>query len=90
MNCNTEIHDELINIGESMCPYCCELLIKGDTSTNLCCETQHIENLNGIRTCISCGQVDNYTTENEFINYSVNIRSKRNQYIVAIIMLKMF
>ena len=73
MICNTEIHDELINIGESMCPYCFELLMKGDTSPDLCCGTQQIENLNGIGTCISCGQVDNYTTENEFIDYSVNI-----------------
>ena len=73
MICNTEIHDELINIGESICPYCFELLIKGDTSLNLCCESQQIENLNGIFTCISCGQVDNYDTQNDFVDYSVNI-----------------
>ena len=31
MICNTQIHDELMNIGQSACPFCGLLLVKGDT-----------------------------------------------------------
>ena len=55
--CSKTIHDELIDIEESECPYCNELLIKGDTSSGLCCDNERIEDIDGMQVCISCGLV---------------------------------
>ena len=55
MYCDPGIHDELIILEESTCPYCDQLLIEGDKATDSCCDEQCIENLNGIQTCLHCG-----------------------------------
>ena len=53
--CDSNIHDELKNIKESVCPFCEQLLVEGDKATDLCCNNQDIEHIEGIRTCINCG-----------------------------------
>ena len=71
--CDKNIHDGLIDMNQSICPYCSQLLIKGNTESKPCCNDQRIESLNGINTCVECGEVDSYTTENDFIDFHANI-----------------
>ena len=79
--CDQELHNEFIAVGQDTCAFCFELLIKGNQITNSYCNDQQIENINGINTCISCGQVDNYITENDFVNYYENLQKIRKKSI---------
>ena len=71
--CDSSIHDELINLEQSTCPFCDQLLMKCDKSPDSCCNEQNIENLNGFNTCLNCGLVDGYTTDNEYIDFYANL-----------------
>ena len=73
MCCDHKIHDELINLEQSICIYCNQLLIEGDKATDLCCNKPNIENLNGLNTCVSCGIVNGYITDNEYIDLYTNL-----------------
>ena len=80
--CDSNIHDELINLEQSTCPFCDQLLMEGDKATNSCCNEQNIENLNGLNTCMNCGVVDGYTTDNEYIDFYANLHkiNKKSVY----------
>ena len=82
MCCNPEIHDELKNIEVFICPFCDQLLMEGDKATDSCCNEQDIENLNGINTCMNCGSVHSYTTDNEYIDFYANLHkiNKKSVY----------
>ena len=60
MDCNSQIHDELKNMGESTCPFCEQLIEEVNKVVETCCE-----NINCINTCVNCGLVygDVYVTE---------------------------
>ena len=81
--CDSNIHDELINLEQSTCPFCDQLLMEGDKATDSCCNEQNIENLNGSNTCMNCGSVHFYTTDNEYIDFYANLHKikKKSQYI---------
>ena len=80
--CNKNIHDELIDIGESECPYCCnELLIKGDTSSDPCCDNEQIVNIDGIRVCVDCGIVHTFISKDDYIDFYENIYRIRRKSI---------
>ena len=71
--CDIGIHNELIDMDESMCPYCDALLIQGNISVDSCCNNQNIENMDGMNICKSCGLVDSCTIGNEYIDFQVNL-----------------
>ena len=73
--CDSNVHDELMNLEQSICPFCDQLLMEGDkTTTDLCCNKQNIENLNSFNTCVNCGAVHGYnTTDNEYIDFYANL-----------------
>ena len=71
--CDSNIHDELKNIKESICPFCEQLLVEGDKAVDLCCNNQDIEHINGINVCLNCGLVHCYDNVNEYIDFYDNI-----------------
>ena len=73
MCCNYQIHDELKNIEESICPFCDQLLVEGDKVTGSCCSKQDIENKTGINVCLNCGSVHGYDNVNEYIDFYENM-----------------
>ena len=80
--CDTNIHYDLIDIDESECPYCHELLIKGNTSPSFCCEEQHIDEVSGIHVCRNCGSVHGYISEPDYIDFYLNVyRIRRLAFI---------
>ena len=77
MNCDMELHEGLIELGDVVCPFCKrtledekpqERLAKFD----LCCDYQDIINDNGMIVCRSCGIVQGYGTAREFIDFYEN------------------
>ena len=73
MNCNKVIHEEIIRMGEVMCPFCNKELVESKTrSSNKCCSKQEIINDNGMRVCRRCGQVYGYDTVKEYVDFHQN------------------
>ena len=83
MNCDMELHEGLIELGDVVCPFCKRTLEDEkprDRSVKyyLCCDCQDIINDNGKIVCRSCGVVQGYKTAREYINFYENIhRMKR-------------
>ena len=75
MVCDEGIHDQFIKLGEGVCHFCDEVLIKGSKiDVYTCCDNQNIENVNSFNTCLSCGEVLGYTTfANDYIDFHENI-----------------
>ena len=83
MNCDMELHEGLIELGDVVCPFCKRTLEDEkprDRSVKyyLCCDCQDIINDNGMIVCRSCGIVQGYKTAREYVNFYENIhRMKR-------------
>ena len=79
MNCNKDIHDELINCGEISCPFCDQELEDYDEKPkdNECCCNQDIVDDQGMRVCRSCGVVQGYNYVKEYVDFYEN----RHRYI---------
>ena len=62
MSCNLILHDEFLNMGEIICPFCDKKLTTLPNTVDPCCSEQ---DMNGKNTCINCGVVnsDIYVTE---------------------------
>ena len=58
MTCNLQIHTDLISIEEDICPYCDQLLIKGDTLVELCCQTPDLDTNDAKTVCFNCGTIE--------------------------------
>ena len=43
MDCNSQIHDELKNMGQSKCPFCDRLLVEFHKVVESCCSEQDME-----------------------------------------------
>ena len=81
MDCNSQIHDELKNMGESSCPSCDKLFVEVDEAIELCCSEQDMGNINGMNVCINCGLVDGYVYVDEYINFHENMYRIRRKSI---------
>ena len=57
MSCNSQIHNELINMNEDICPFCNQLLIEDNKDDELCCSKPNLGNKNGMNVCLHCGLV---------------------------------
>ena len=81
MSCNSQIHDELKNMGESSCPFCDQLLVEVDKVVEPCCSEQDMENINGMNVCLNCGSVRGYVYANERIDFYENMHRIRRKSV---------
>ena len=78
MNCNIDMHDELINCGEISCPFCDKNLDSNEKPKDRlvkyysCCDCQDIINDNGMLVCQICGVVQGYNFVKEYVNFYEN------------------
>ena len=85
MNCNIELHESLIELGDIVCPFCDQNLEDSDekpqdrlAKSDLYCDCQDIINNSGMVVCRSCGIVQGYETAREYVNFYKNkYRMKR-------------
>ena len=81
MNCNSKIHNELKNMGESTCPFCEQLTEEVDKVVELCCDEQELENIDGMNTCINCGSVHGCDYVTEYFNFYDNMHRIRHKSV---------
>ena len=77
MYCNYQIHEELKNMMEPMCPFCDERLMEVKKVVDICC----IENVNGMNVCINCGLVHGYDYVTEYFNFYDNMHRIRRKSV---------
>ena len=73
MDCNSQIHDELKNMGESTCPFCEQLIEEVNKVVETCCDEQELENINCTNTCVNCGLVHGDVYIIGYINFYANM-----------------
>ena len=81
MSCNSQIHDELKNMGESTCPFCDQLLVEVDEVVESCCSEKNMETINGMNTCVNCGLVHGYDYVPEYFNFYENMHKIRQKSV---------
>ena len=81
MNCNDQIHKDLKEIEESICPFCDELLIKGEEAVETCCDEPEFGTINGQNVCLKCGKVDGYVLVSEYIDFYENMYKFRKKSV---------
>ena len=74
MNCNPEIHDEMITMEyvKGNCTFCDQQLQEIIIKQYPCCYKQSTITDNGVSICQSCGTVNGYQTAKEYINFYKN------------------
>ena len=79
MNCDMELHEGLIELGDVVCPFCKRTLEDLDEKPrdrsvkyDLCCDCQDIINNDRMIVCRSCGIVQGYKTAREYVNFYEN------------------
>ena len=81
MNCNTDIHNELIEMGEYCCPLCNLQLMEVDIKHQECCQRQDVINDNYEIVCRNCGIVQGYQPMKEFIDFHKNKHRLRRKSV---------
>ena len=81
MSCDSQIHDELKNMGESICPFCEQLTGEVDKVVESCCDEQDTETVDGMNVCINCGSVHGYDYATEYFNFYDNMHKKRQKSV---------
>ena len=69
MNCNLEIHNEMITTDYIECPFCDQQLQLPSINNDSCCDKQDVIDNNGTNVCQSCGTVDSYCIAKEYIDF---------------------
>ena len=70
MSCK-ELHEELINMEEVICPFCDKQISKQSKKTDQCCDQPEIVKDNTI-VCKKCGTVQGYTPLIEYVDFYQN------------------
>ena len=81
MCCNSEIHDELKILKESICPFCDNILIEGDKMVDPCCSKPNVGNNNGMNVCLHCGLVHGCEYVIGYIDFNENMYKIRRKSI---------
>ena len=72
MRCNNEIHNELISMSYSMCPFCdCKIQDLSPIDI-LCCENQKMINDGEKNVCLNCGINECYNSVSEYVSFHEN------------------
>ena len=74
-------HDDLKEIEESICPFCDELLVEGDKEVETCCDEPDIGEINGQNVCLKCGRVGGYVYASEYIDFYENMYKFRKKSV---------
>ena len=74
MNCNKDIHDELKESGDIVCPFCDQKLEDSlEKPKDLeCCVEQDFITTDGMQVCRSCGVVQGYNYVKEYVDFYEN------------------
>jgi len=74
MNCNTEIHNELKESGDIVCPFCDQKFENTNKKPkdDVCCENQDIVT-DGMKVCRSCGIVKGFDYVKEYVDFYENM-----------------
>ena len=78
MNCDIELHEGLIELGDIVCPFCNNELDSNEkprdhsVKYDSCCDCQDIINDNGMIVCQSCGIVQGYKMAREYVDFYEN------------------
>ena len=70
MSCK-ELHEELVNMEEVICPFCDKQISKQSKKTDQCCDQPEIVKDNTI-VCKKCGTVQGYTPLIEYVDFYQN------------------
>ena len=88
MNCNIDLHENLIESGDILCPFCDQNLEDSDKKPqdrlvkyDLCCDRQDIINDNSMIVCRTCGTVQGYEVVKEYINVYENKQIKKEIHL---------
>jgi len=81
MRCNTQIHDELKNMGESSYPFCDRLLVEVDKVVEPCCSEENMENINNMNICVNCGLVYGYDYVAKYVDFYTNMYMIRRKSV---------
>ena len=81
MYCNYQIHEELKNMMEPMCPFCDELLVEVNKAVELRCGEQELEIIDGMNTCINCGLVHGNYYTTEYFDFYENLHRMRRKSV---------
>ena len=81
MSCNSQIHDELKNMDESVCPFCNQLLIEGNKDDEPCFSKQDMANKNGMNVCLNCGLVHGCDYVIGYIDFYENMYKIRRKSV---------
>ena len=81
MDCDGEIHNDLINMEEFTCPFCDNILIEGDRMVDPCCSEPNVGNKNGINVCLHCGLVNGCEYVIGYIDFYENMYKIRRKSI---------
>ena len=73
MCCNSDLHNELINMNEGICHFCDKALFKVVKTDYQCCSKQFIIKKNGCYICNNCGIVNGYENIDIYINFYDNL-----------------
>ena len=71
MSCK-ELHKELVNMEEVVCPFCNKQISKHTKKTEQCCNQPEIVNDNNMLVCKKCGVVNGYKPLIEFVDFHSN------------------
>ena len=80
MVCDSDFHSELKIIGESSCPFCCELLKECDKLVDQCCDKQDILEDAYSTVCQNCGS-QSYKYVSNYIDFYENMYKIRRKSI---------
>ena len=90
MNCNKELHDELKESGDIVCPFCDQKLEDSNEKPQdrlvkyySCCDNQYIINDDGMLACLSCGIVQGYKSSVEYVNFYENRHTSTTYYSIS-------
>ena len=80
MSCNSQIHDELKNMGEGSCIFCNELLYAGDNFGDDCCGKNDILEDDYSTVCQNCG-TQSYKYTSNYIDFYQNMYRIRRKSV---------
>ena len=81
MDCNSQIHNDLINDGELMCQFCEKQLMNVKKVEELCCIMPDKMIINGMNTCVNCGLVDGCNYVQEYFDFYENMYKIRRKSV---------
>ena len=80
--CDEDIHNILKENNEQICPFCDILLFVNNIKFSYnCCNSQLLEDINGMNVCINCGIVLNSISKCDYFNFFINMYKVRRKSI---------